>query len=385
MIQNTTAEGVFLNLVRSIINDEKPSGLPDGITADDIFTIGSRQDMAPITFCALNSISPKPVSQKWGEHQKRFFDDCMRSEVQMSEYYKLVEFLCENGVKIIPLKGCVIKELYITPNLRAMSDVDLLYEGVTEKELSCLMEACGYSTENLEAGCHDVFYKKPCMNIELHRKLVVDNSPYKPVLDNMFEKAIPDEKIPNLFHMKPEDLYIHVIVHAAKHFMGSGIGVRPVGDIFVLNKKYSESWDRGYIERQLQSVELDRFEEKIRDVANTFFGKEEKELSKEDMSFFFRGSTYGNYGDAGWSYMSKGGKSRWGHFLYRSFLPYPEMCNIYPVLKKWPILLPFAWIYRIVDVLFHRRNNVARIVKAKVNAKEAEYVSQLMDEWGLND
>lgn len=50
MRENNTAEGVVLSLVRSIINNEKPSALPDGITADEIFAIGSRQDMVPITF-----------------------------------------------------------------------------------------------------------------------------------------------------------------------------------------------------------------------------------------------------------------------------------------------------------------------------------------------
>ena len=112
MISEITAEGVFLNLVRLMINNKKTSALPDGITADDIFAIGSKQDMAPITFCALNTISPKPDSARWTEYQKRFFDDCMRSEVQMSEYKKLVAYLCRNGVKVLPLKGCVIKDLY---------------------------------------------------------------------------------------------------------------------------------------------------------------------------------------------------------------------------------------------------------------------------------
>lgn len=63
------AEGVFLAHVSSILNDKKPSALPSGITADDIFSIGYRQDMAPITFCALNSIPQKPSCEKWGEYQ----------------------------------------------------------------------------------------------------------------------------------------------------------------------------------------------------------------------------------------------------------------------------------------------------------------------------
>ena len=384
MIKNDTAEGVFLNLVRSIINNEKPSSLPDGINADDIFEIGSRQDMAPITFCALNTLTPKPASEKWGEHQKRFFDDCMRSEVQISEYKKLVEYLCENGVKVLLLKGCVLKELYPVPNLRVMSDVDLLYEGVTPQELAELMEKAGYSTENLEAGCHDVFHKKPCMNIEPHRKLVADDSPYRSVLQDMFAKAVPDKKLPNLYHMKPEDLYIHVIVHAAKHFEGSGLGIRPMGDIYVLNQTYKDSFDWKYINESLASVGLTKFEEKLKTLAYAFFGEEEIKVSDEDMEVFFQGSTYGNYGTVGRDYMKNGGTNRIAFFFHRTFYPYSGMCEMFPILKKCPVLLPFAWIYRIIDVLLHRRSNFVKVATADVSKDNSEKIIKTMKSFGLD-
>ncbi|MCR4946958.1 MAG: nucleotidyltransferase family protein [Lachnospiraceae bacterium] len=383
MISEKTAEGVFLNLVRLMINNKKPSALPDGITADDIFEIGSKQDMAPITFCALNTISPKPYSARWTEYQKRFFDDCMRSEVQMSEYKKLVAYLCRNGVKVLPLKGCVIKDLYPVPYFRVMSDVDLLYEGVTPKELARLMEKAGYTTESLKCGCHEVFHKLPCMNIEPHRKLVADDSPYKAVLENMFEKAVPDENIRNLYHMKPEDLYIHVIIHAAKHFLESGLGVRPILDFYVLNQKYSADWDSEYIEKQVASVGLSKFEKKMREVAYAFFGDEKMEVSV-DMKEFFKGSTYGVCSEVGRDYMSKGGNSRIGFFLHRTFLPYSVMCEKFPILKKCPVLLPFIWLYRIIDILLHKRRNVAKVAKADISRENAEQIKKTIQQFGLD-
>lgn len=384
MMNKLTAEGVFLNTVGAVLNNRKPTVLPEGISADDVFDLASGKNMAPITFCAMNMIEPKPASDKWREYQKRFLDDCMRSEIQLSEYHKLVEYLCGNGVKIIPLKGCVMKELYPSPNFRVMSDVDLLYKGVTAKELATLMETFGYSTEHLETGNHDVFHKSPCMNIELHRQLMADDSPYKPIFDNLFERAIPDEKITNLYHLTPEDLYLHEIAHAAKHFMGREAHVRHVGDIYVLNQKYASEWNADYIKAQLDSVGLLQFEEKIRTLAYAFFGDESIEISELDMELFFPES--GNLPDkAGWNYMDKGGKSSVMFFLHRTFYPYSGMCGMYPILKKWPVLLPFAWIHRIIDVLLHRRENAVRIANAKVNEKDAKHVRQLMDNFGLND
>ncbi len=384
MMNKLTAEGVFLNTVGAVLNNRKPTVLPEGISADDVFDLASGKNMAPITFCAMNMIEPKPASDKWREYQKRFLDDCMRSEIQLSEYHKLVEYLCGNGVKIIPLKGCVMKELYPSPNFRIMADVDLLYEGVTAKELGGLMEAFGYSTESLEKIHHDVFHKKPCMNIELHRQLMADDSPYKPIFDDLFNRAVPDEKISDLYHLTPEDLYLHVIAHAAKHFKAREAHVRHVGDVYILNQKYASEWNGDYIKTQLDSVGLLQFEEKIRTLAYAFFGDEAAEVSELDMELFF--SEGENLPDKkGWGYMNTGGKSRVIFFLHRTFLPYSNMHGKYPILKKWPILLPFAWLHRIMDVLLHRRQNVAIIANTKVNEEDVRHVRRLMDNFGLSN
>ena len=385
MMNQLTAEGVFLNTVAAVLNKKKPSALPEGISADDVFDLGSRRNMAPITFCALNLITPKQVSDKWGEYQKEFLDDCMRSETQMSEYHKLVEYLCGNGVKIIPLKGCVMKELYPSPFFRAMADVDLLYEGVSTKKIAGLMEAFGYSAESLEKSHHDVFYKEPCMNVELHRQLMDDDSPYKPIFEHLFERALPDEKIPNLYHLTPADLYIHVIAHAAKHFKNREAHIRHVGDIYVLNQKYAETWDADYIKGQLASVGLQRFEEKIKTIAYAFFGDEQADVSALDMELFFPDRNTEQPSPAGWAYMERGGKNQFLFFLHKIFFPYSRMCIMYPVLKKWPVLLPFAWIHRICDRLLHNRQSIVMVARTNINEQDARRIRQLMDNFGLNN
>ena len=385
-MEKTSAEGVFLDLARSILNGTKPSELPDDVTADEVFAIGSRQDMAPITFCALNSISPKPESEKWGEWQKRFLDDCMRSEIQLSEYRRLTEYLCGNGVKIIPLKGVVIKDLYPSPSLRVMSDVDLLYNGIQTRNLSKLMKAFGYSAKDLEAGYHDVFYKKPCMNIELHRQLEEYNSPYKSILNDMFDRATEDAEVPNLYHIKPEDLYIHVIVHAAKHFKLSGLGIRPIADIYVIYSKFSENWDFGYISSQLQSVGLERFEEKIRKTAVSFFGEEHSEISDAELMFFFRGGTYGKYDESvRWESISSG-ECRKDAILRKIFAPMSDMKNWFPVLKKHPYLYPFIMVFRWFDRLLHRTRRVKAVFTLdRIPKEEIEYEKSILKDFGMEE
>lgn len=382
------AEFAFLELIGNVLNNKKVNSLPEGISAEEIYKIGFHQNMIPLTFCALSGIKGIEKNSFWQEFQKKFFSDCTRSEVQLSEYDKLIPYLCENGVKILPLKGCVIKRLYYSPNLRVMSDIDLLYDGVTVNQLVVLMEKFGYSTENIEKNCHDVFHKKPCMNVELHRKLLPDNSPYKSILYNMFDKAVPDEKISNLYHQKPEDLYIHVIVHAAKHLKASGLGIRPICDIYVLNKIYKDTFDRTYINETLSSVNLNKFEEKLHTLANSFFGENgliKENITQVDMELLFRGGTYGKKITT-WEYMGHGHSSKIGYFFNRLFLPYNSMTDIFPILRKAPVLLPFLWIYRPFDILFHRRyviKNVLGDIK-KIDKSETELAKTIVQNYGLD-
>lgn len=384
MMKNTTAEGTFINLVRSVINNEKPAVLPEGVTADALYEIGYKQKMVSMILCALNMISPKPASDNWGKYITLFSAGCLNSEEQMQEYHNLVEYLCGNGVKIIPLKGCVINGLYPSVGLRTMSDVDLLYSGVDTKRLAELMEAFGYTTDHLDSGCHDNFHKGN-VSIELHRKLILDDSPYRPVLENMFDKAVADEKIPNLYHMKPEDLYVHVIAHAAKHFENAGLGLRPLADIYLLDRRYKNNWDREYIEKQLNCVKLLQFEGKLNTLSYAFFSDEESEVNEEDIEFIFRAGLYGVHGDLVWKYMGKGGKSKVSFFLRRTFLPYSIMREMFPFLKKWPVLLPVMWLYRIVDVLINRRENVLKIASVYINKEDADYITHIHSNFGLRD
>ncbi len=385
MTTNTSAEGIFINLARSIINNEKPPALPEGVTADALYEIGYQQKMVPTILCALNMIRPRPASDNWGKYYAVFSAGCLNSEIQMSEYHRLVEYLCGNGVKLIPLKGCVINELYPSVGLRTMSDVDLLYSGVDTKKLAALMEAFGYTTDHLDSGCHDNFHKGNELSVELHRKLIVDASPYRPVLEGLFDKAVADEKLPNLYHMKPEDLYVHVIVHAAKHFENSGLGLRPLVDIYLLNRQYGDSWDKEYIDRQLERVRLRRFERKLSGLSEAFFGNEPAEVNEEDIQFIFRAGLYGVHGDVGWAYMRQGGKSRAAFFLRRTFLPHSAMREMFPVLEKWPVLLPVMWLYRIADVLINRRQNVAKVASVNVNKEDADYIARIHSSFGLGD
>lgn len=375
-----SAEGVFIRLVRDVLNSKKPAALPEGVTAEDIYIIGHRQKMVTLTLFGLNSISPRPPGNSWEKYMRVFSAACLNNEIQMAECRSIIDYLCRNGVKIIPLKGCEINEIYPSPGLRSMTDIDLLYEGVGTKELSRLMAACGYTAGRLDDGHHHhSFHKGSFLTVELHRSPVENNS-FRPVCEGLFPKAVPDNRIKNLFHLKPEDFYIHIIVHAANHFMKGGLGVRPYCDIYLLNQKYGDTWDEEYLARQFRSVGLEKFEAKVRDLAYAFFGVEGKEVQGDDWEFSFRSGLYG--GDYSWSYKASGGTSRIGFILKCAFLSVSDFREKYPVLKKYPVFLPVVWFDRMTNQVFHRFKSNLSLLKT-ITKEESANAGKIKERYGL--
>ena len=47
-------------------------------------------------------------------------------------------------------------------------------------------------------------------------------------------------------------------------------------------------------------------------------------------------------------------KGRAGYYLSRLTIPYERMLELYPVLRKAPVLYPFVWTYRLVHALLFK-------------------------------
>ena len=385
MKRSSTAEGVFLNLISSVLNGKAPSPLPEKITADEIWAIGKKQSLTAMTYTALSSISPKPATEHWDEWRKLFYRCCVKSEILQAEYQSVVKTLGQNNIKIIPLKGIVLQNLYPSPFMRSMSDIDLLYEGTTPDQLAGLMESIGYTTMGLNSGCHDSFVKKPFTHIEMHRKLFTDEFTYQSILSNLFESAVPEDDTPGLLHMKPEDLYIHAIAHAAKHLIHGGLSVRTLCDIELLNREYGETWNTSYITEQLQSVDLNTFEEKLRETAHIFLDETDSELPDLETGLVFGKMQKTSNTQTAWRYMTSKKQSKVGYIFSVVFPPYKDMKERYPWLKKAPILLPIAWARHWCTVIRHRSWKIRTLFSVfKVSKNELSNTEQIMHEFGLS-
>lgn len=367
----------FIKIVRANIQNEKYM-ITSQIDLENLYSLACRHNMSNYLYdSTLENKYPKDLAEKIKQdYQKQIVRDTNYG-IEINNILKLFE---KNNIKSLVLKGIVIKELYNKPYMRKMADIDILVEQQSMNKVKKIMENLNYKLE-CQGYVHDTYFKSPIFNVEIHQRLMPEYNEY---FDNILNKSILYLDYKNIYQMGNEDLYVYYIWHLAKHFKGGGIGVRDILDIYFLNEKYKDIFNKNKIDNLLKDLELDRFEYTLKKISYKWFDGE-NDINSEDVEQYILDS--GSYGTEKHVVQNKimannGNKVRYVISLF--FPSLDVMKKIYPILNKFPILLPFTWILKLVKCLRHPINKINRLIKVK-NAKsnDLENTSYIFDKLGL--
>ncbi len=302
------------------------------------------------------------------------------------ETEKLLSALSDAGVRTLPVKGYVLKNDYPIPAMRSMTDVDIIYDSDKKQEVKDVLASFGYALE--ETGDELDFTKEPFYHYELH----ADKKTKHTFTDTLLSRARFTE---NSFTgvLNREDFYIFLIYHLARHFSAGGAGVRMVLDVYVYCRRYYESFDKDYLHRELDSLNLLAFESKIRKLSYDWFGGETPRTDDLLSDFILCSCTFGNTRDALLSSAivaeSKSGKkqSAFKSILRRIFIPYSSIAELYPSANKHKILYPFSlfayWWKRVFKTRNINTNNL-KYYSISTDSEEAIRHKAVMKEAGLS-
>ena len=242
------------------------------------------------------------------------------------ERQQIVNALLERGVSVAPLNGASLERLYPSPDMRSMSDNDLLYGYVVqdtdghwcaagdESEVGELMEQArlqvdevmehfGYRCDYRGELCttNDTRYiKPPYLCFEMHHALVGNKPTDNIDLGNpwpMFE-SIPGVTFGapgHLLRIRQDAEYLYCIDHAYKH---SGVGLRFLADLWLMRAGLDRVMNEGSLRKLLSDFDLLRYEGDMWRIANGVFGA--YLLSDDDATKLARmieGGTFGSGGD----------------------------------------------------------------------------------------
>lgn len=296
-------------------------------------------------------------------------------QIQHIEQIKrvLMEFN-SNKIPVIVLKGLVIRELYPKPELRTMSDSDILIYREDIDKVKNLLLQLGYS-EAETTPAHIRFDHKKHLPIEVHwtladERYIGDMSDFEnEVWQNAIEFKVGEVSVLSL---SMEDLLFHLCLHMAVHTVSSGFGLRQICDLVLLVEKKGKIIDWDYFYEKLKKNGLYKFTTIMFIVCNELFEMNiPQKLSihntaQANIKFLiediFSGGVFGKrnlarmYGNELVKMTEHNSEDYYKHLNSFMDILFPSVNNLppkYSYAQKHKILLPIAWLHHFIAGVFN--------------------------------
>lgn len=375
----------ILSLVKSGLTGN-PEPLPVEFSLEAAEEIVNRQVLNMLVFhgavvCGIPADTP--VMQRL---RLRYLKMLLQSERQMVSVEALLRALDAAGADHMMVKGTNLKRLYPKPELRPMGDADILIRTEQYDRVKAVMEDLGYQ---FQAENHHVYeWSTNQLHVELHKTLI-------PPSDHRFYDAYGSgwryaRHVEGCrYEMNPEDAFVFLVVHFARHYLHSGIGCRHILDLYVYTRANPEM-DWKYIEEELKKLRLWAFCRNVLWTLDVWFDHAPGDPVTEQITgFLFSGGDWGKLENqfylASVSAAEQEGAathSGWKAFVRAVFPPISTLNYRYSFLLRRPWLLPAVWVIRWVDLLFFRTGSLKRKFKALGsvnNTTTAAYIRALQD------
>lgn len=318
--------------------------------------------------------------------ENEIFKAVWRYEQMRHELEGLCSALEKAQIPFLPLKGAVIRDLYPEPWMRTSCDIDVLvHREDLEKAVSCLVQDHRYVER--ERATHDVsLFTQTGVHVELHFDLVEEGRANNAIeiLRSVWENVTLHENSGYRYEMTDAYFYFYHVAHMAKHFENGGCGIRPLIDLWILDR--GKDMDQTARDGLLSRGGLLTFANASRALSEAWFGgKAPDERSLQMQAFLVHGGVYGSTDNrVALGQTKKGG--RMGYVLSRMFIPYARLKRYYPVLEKHRWLMPVMQVRRWFMLLKPDVRNMAKremAVNGRLAKTRADEMNAFLGDVGL--
>ena len=361
----TATERQFLHIAKAAVSG---GDIPaENVDWPAVFALAGQQKLLPIVFEAVRK-SPAAAENAalFAAVKQQVIAQVLHQTVRASAFAALYQTLRAAGLHPVVVKGQLCSRLYPLKDHRISADDDLL---IPDGEFFACHEqllANGLRTDTPAdelSAADEVSYTKDGspLYIELHRHLFDSAEDAHDELNHFFADLNPVE-IDGFLAMPPHEHLLYLLLHAYKHFVRSGIGLRQFCDIGLWARAYHAEIDWQRLHDQCESVHAATFAAAAFRIARDDLGIEfdlpapwgdaiDAEPLLHDT---LGGGVYGS-NDLTRLHSStvtlnavKASRTGEKSSVLRTVFPKREYLeHRYPYLKKRPYLLPVAWVQRI--------------------------------------
>lgn len=375
----------FLSILKTAIHGE-PISLHQPADYREILAIAKSHNLHPLVGEVLCGWSDFVSSQEYDRTVSVVISQTGAQMMRTNVFLELYRALAEKGIRPIVMKGIVCRQLYGEYcDHRPSADEDILVQKgefekvqkvmlsygfrlereeteITEKQLEELQEITFYDDAS---GLYIEVHTNPIgREIDLRREM---NDCFADVFDEPRSLTIEGTEILTMNHT---DHFLFLILHAFKHMMTSGFGIRQVLDILLYQEQFMGEIAWPYIYRQLKKIGAEEFYADLISIGNRYLGFSLTSPFKPNCPDILLEDLMGNgvFGNETQAQMTSiqmtlaavenresGGKVK---ILLKTIFPArSRMLALNPELADKPWLLPVCWGKRWLRFLKHNREN----------------------------
>lgn len=381
-MERNALNGKMLEALRCFRNGEKVNW-ESGISAEEWRELFRRCQYHQILPMVYDAVYGCPAFAAFPQQEvqavkRQVIRQVMLQSRKTEEFLFLYGKLLESGLKPVVVKGIICRNMYREPDFRCSGDEDVLIPADQFGRCHDILQQDGMGMadpgKDPEAEGEVSYYKKGgTLHIELHKELFASDSKaygeLNRLFDGVFERLVREEiRGVQIWTLAHTDHLLYLILHAFKHFLHSGFGIRQVCDIVYYAEMYGKDIDWESILESCRSIRAEIFAAALFDI-----GKKELEFDPEKAccpdswsSLEADGAELledlldgGVFGDSSLSRKhssnitlqavteDKKGKKAGASLLHTLFPDRQYMERSYAYLKEYPFLLPAAWASRI--------------------------------------
>lgn len=360
----------------TLLKDARLDRTSESIKLDyqKLFDLASQHQISALIYNQIYNFDdlPEEIKQRWKRDALKINAFQTRKTMKILQVYR--QFL-KQGLKVLVVKGLVCRSLYPQPDNRQSNDEDLY---VQKEEYEAVKDILLKNNFTVISESDDVTtFIDPVsgLSIELHTALFSSESKaygnYQRYFDQAFDECIV-HRIDGVevYSLEYTQHLLFLILHFVKHFFHGGVGIRQVADIVMYSEAYGNkvNWNRLYdILKDLNIYVLivnlfamahDQLEfdyTKIR-VPEGIDKSDYQDLFEDimDAGIFGQSSSERIHSATITLNTISDGKTS----VLKSIFPsLKEMQGKYKYLNKYPVLLPFAYLSRIVN---YKKNNSSK-------------------------
>lgn len=397
----TTTETQFLYIAKSAISGgDLPAEKADWPA---IFTLANQQKLLPVLF---ETVRKMPAAEEntavFAVTKQQVIGQVLNQTVRSAEFADLYRKLRKAGLRPIVVKGQLCSRLYPLRDHRISADDDLYIPDAEFMACHEQLLANGLTTDTPAdelPTADEVSYTKngSPLYIELHRHLFDSSEDAHDELNHFFTDINPVE-MDGLLAMPPHEHLLYLILHAYKHFVRSGIGLRQFCDIGLWAREYHDEIDWQCLHDQCASVHAATFAAAAFCVARAYLGIEfdlpAPWNASVDVEPLLHDTLCGGvYGSNDYTRLHsstvtlnavKASRTGEKSSVLSTVFPKREYLERrYPYLKKRPYMLPVAWVQRIAHYASEKQSGAGSSASGSI--KLAKERIELMKQYDIMD